>query len=242
MMRIAKRIVKAYRNYGFASFIIIGQQGVGKTTYALKNMRDVYAQILGIDRNKAWELALKYTFFDIADVGSYILTAIESRKRIPAILFDDAGNWISKYAWRTEELQALFQLYNMARTVVAGIIFTTPAPNDIALYIREKSFYYVKITRSLPPNAVIGDKKTTEKILREYDAFAWFKVMHLGTGLRGEYVQKYSLAEVEPFTLKLPDWVRRKYDDARYIALGEIGKNYVAKIAKGKRKNVDLGF
>ncbi len=95
MLWLAEKIVDAYNGYGFISAVIFGKQGSGKTTYALKAMRDAFYKLYNLStKDDAWEYVKKYYFFELPEALEVIYNAFENDQRIPVILFDDAGIWL----------------------------------------------------------------------------------------------------------------------------------------------------
>lgn len=147
MLWLAQKIVKAYQNYGFVSAVVFGKQGTGKTTYAFKVLRDVYYTVYNLrTKDEAWSFVRNAYFFELPEALEMIRKAINEDKRIPALLFDDAGIWLSKYEWFSDYMKQFYKLYALIRTRVSAIIFTTPSPDDVARYLREKGWYQIRIT------------------------------------------------------------------------------------------------
>ncbi|RLG73710.1 MAG: hypothetical protein DRO14_06425 [Thermoprotei archaeon] len=135
---LASRIIKAYNTQSFISAFAYGHQGVGKTTYALLILYNVY---------RDWDKVLDNTYFYIETLIPKLKKALQSGERIPAILLDDAGIWLVKYSWRKNFSQWFSKLFNLMRTVVAGIIFTSVEVSDIVKFVRDKVIYRISIVR-----------------------------------------------------------------------------------------------
>lgn len=135
MLTFTKRVLQAYKRYGFESLFIIGPQGSGKTTYALLVLYEVY---------RDWDKVLEHTFFDLPRAIEKLEKAFDSGERLPVILFDDAGIHLSKYLWFSPEGRALVMwfnaFYNLIRTVCSAVIFTSP-DMDTMVEIRKKSWW-----------------------------------------------------------------------------------------------------
>ncbi len=148
---LTQKILRAHKTEGFISVEIFGPQGVGKTTYAIKVAREVFREL---GYKNAWDMALDHLFFDVKDSLELLVEAYYFRKRIPILIFDDAGIWLEKYSWQKEELRQFARLYKLIRTLCTSIVFTTPSESDIMKNIREKAWYKVKITRHGSSNGV----------------------------------------------------------------------------------------
>lgn len=135
MLILSKKILSAYRRYDFESAFIVGPQGYGKTTYAMLVLYELY---------RDWDAVLRWTVFDPREVLEPFREALRSGKRIRAVLFDDAGIHLSKYLIHTGEegfklTMVINALFNMIRTIAAGVIFTSP-DMDILKELRKKSW------------------------------------------------------------------------------------------------------
>jgi len=187
-------IRKAYKNYGFVSAFIYGPQGVGKTTYGLKVLYYVYG---------SWDLALKYTFFDLEETKRTLENAFNNNKRIRAILLDDVGVWLIKYSWRSNPSIWFSKLYNMIRSVCSGVIFTSVEVSDIIKFIRDKVIFRVAVKKvSFDRSLAIGYKVNTLPSL-------------------DQYVERVFEDE---FGLTLPSYVRSYYELKRREALSSLFK------------------
>ena len=200
---LGTRIINAYKTNGFESAIVFGKQGTGKTTYALKVAKEVY-QRLGHEPDKAWELALDSLFFELKDALRMMKIFRQNDRTIPVITFDDAGIWLQKYLWYKEEMIKFYRIYNIIRNIVSGIIFTSPSPNDIAFYVREKGWKLIMITRNgRQPD---GTPKARAKI-----------AVNKITIIKGKITNKIKWRTIDDYTVKLPDWVYKEYVERRKV-------------------------
>ena len=93
-----------------------GYKGVGKTSYSLHLASEVF---------KSWKVALNHLFFDPIDGFNHLYKYhILTGKRERVIIFDDAGDWMSKYRYNEEWAKELTEFLKLIRSVTAGIIFT----------------------------------------------------------------------------------------------------------------------
>ena len=200
MLWLAEKIVDAYNEYGFISAVIFGKQGAGKTTYAMKAMRDVFYKLYNLNtKDEAWEYVKKYYFFELPEALEVIYNAFENNERIPVILFDDAGIWLSKYQWYEKYMVLFYKLYALIRTRVSAVIFTSPSPDDIALFLREKGWIQIRIKWSNKKHRIaeadlykkVFDRDSKGNIITkaEYTALDQFKVQ-LSDDFFNEYLTK----------------------------------------------------
>ncbi len=199
MFWVTKQILKAYREKGFVGVEIFGPQGIGKTTYALKILKQVY-QELGYKNE--WDMALQMTFFDVEDFIPLLVKARLENQSIPAVLFDDAGIWLEKYIWYKENIRGFVRLYKMIRTFVSAVIFTTPSPEDIVKNVREKAWYQIKIVRGGHNQS--GNRLGTAMLYG-------YEVKKVRDTLKGIVKEK----AIDTFTVRLPDDVYQKYEKLR---------------------------
>ena len=64
---LAKRIVSAHP-HGFRSGIVEGRQGVGKSAYCIKVMKEVFQVLYDLDDKAAYRMALKHIMFSMDDI------------------------------------------------------------------------------------------------------------------------------------------------------------------------------
>lgn len=138
---LARMIKSAYKRYDFVSAFVIGPQGSGKTTYAMLVAYEVY---------KDWDAVLDHLYFDPREVLPEFERALETGERIPVVIFDDAGLHLSKYLISSSRegfhlTRLLNGLINLARTLVAGIIYTSP-DMDILKELRKKAWIMAEPT------------------------------------------------------------------------------------------------
>lgn len=195
LLWLAQRIVDAYRNMGFVSAVIFGPQGTGKTTYAFKVARDVEYEIRGLrTKDEAWQY-IKY-FFELPEALDFIQQLTEKDQRIPYIIFDDASIWLSKYYWYKDYMKAFYSYYALIRTRVSAVIFTTPAPDDIAYFLREKGWYQIKVVWN-------NRKKKIAKALLYSKEFI--------RNTRGDFTTKSTHTAIDFYKVELPDDFYNQY-------------------------------
>jgi len=195
LLWLAQRIVDAYRNMGFVSAVIFGPQGTGKTTYAFKVARDVEYEIRGLrTKDEAWQYVTY--FFELPEALDFIQQLTEKDQRIPYIIFDDASIWLSKYYWYKDYMKAFYSYYALIRTRVSAVIFTTPAPDDLAYFLREKGWYQIKIVWH-------NKKKKIAKALLYEKEFT--------RNSRGDFTTKSSHTAIDYFKVQLPDDFYQEY-------------------------------
>ena len=141
MLILSKIINRAYTRYDFTTAFIIGPQGIGKTTYAMLILHEIY---------RDWDKVLEHVVFDPREVLPKFMRALFNRERIKAVLFDDAGLHLSKYLLSSNRegfhlVRSINGLINLARTITAAIIYTSP-DMDILKELRKKAWIVAEIT------------------------------------------------------------------------------------------------
>jgi len=134
-MFLASLIKKAYKYNGIVTAYVFGEFGYGKTSYALWTAYEVYGD---------WRKAIRYLYFKPEDAIKDIGSAIRNGRRIPLIIMDDAGLWLDKLTWWEESKIRFMELFNLIRSVAAGVIFTTPS-EELPRQILNKAFFRIKI-------------------------------------------------------------------------------------------------
>jgi len=120
---------------------VIGPQGSGKTTYAMLVSYEVYGD---------WNAVLDHLYFDPREALPAFRRALETGERIPLVVFDDAGMHLSKYMLSSDResyklATKLNAMINLARTLTAGIIYTSP-DMDILKELRKKAWIVAEPT------------------------------------------------------------------------------------------------
>lgn len=146
MLVATTRILGSYKNNGFFSAIVEGKRGIGKSSYALKVLYNVFCS-KGYSETDAWEMALDRTFYAIPDIVNFL---DQSSKKTPheiAFIWDDAGVFASKLRWFThyKEAHLIQALLDTIRGSVSGIIMTCPNQQQLFNFIRRYDDYLIRI-------------------------------------------------------------------------------------------------
>lgn len=202
LLWLAQKIVRAYETTGFVSAVVFGKQGEGKTSYAFKVARDVFYYLYDLkSKDDAWDYVSQAYFFDLRDALAKIEEAITQQQRLPVIIFDDASIWLSKYIWYKDYMKSFYKIYALMRTMVSGVIFTTPSPDDLALFLREKGWYQIRIT-------MVNRKK------REARAMLYERKFVRNT--KGEITTKMEAKAIDFFIASMPNAFYREYLKRRF--------------------------
>jgi AAA+ ATPase superfamily predicted ATPase len=186
MLVLAERIKRAYRGGGFIGAIIYGPQRLGKSSYALKVLYNLYGD---------WDAVLRYTVFDLKEVITLLSDAVNGGKRIPAIVWDDAGFHASKMLYFQNRALTLYlqRLIDVVGINLGGLLITTPSPSNLLRSLRGYEFFRVKIysdggtRRHATGYLSVLLPSGTRVIKREFQDY--YDVM-LPDAFWGEYVKK----------------------------------------------------
>lgn len=202
MLYFVDKIKRMVAENGFMSVMIVGRQGVGKTTYAMKTLYQYYGD---------WDKVFESMTFDPIEL-------LRRRKHYDAILIDDAGVHLSKYDWRDKSDFAKF--FNLIRDVTNFLIFTTPNEGDILKNIRDKLTYLVAIHGHVKPRTVKKGGKTyyTGDEYWADGGYARIYKRKLVIDSRTNYKPDYRyecVLHFDMFKYDIPDDVRKRYAEMR---------------------------
>ena len=235
-LTLSALIKRAYRTNGYVSAGVIGEMGIGKTSYALHVASEIYG----------WDKALQYLFFKPQDAVRVMRKALDSGKRIPLLIMDDAGFWLSKLTWWEEHKVVFMDFYNLIRTVCASIIFTCPG-DELPKVMRKKMYFRITIS-PLHKNRVIQllekiPKRELEVLrsegrdIRYWNIAKGYKLQTLPSYM--QYVR--SLFE-DIYPLHYPKHIYLKYEEMRRIfvkeALEKVEERFALRDLRDKVKRI----
>jgi len=152
----------AYKRDGVITAYVYGEFGHGKTSYALWTAYEV----LG-----SWKKVLKYLFFSPQEAVKAMEKAIETGKRLPIIIMDDAGLWLDRLTWWEEDKIAFMEFFNLIRSIAAGVIFTTPS-EELPKMILRKAFFRIAVRPASKEEitSIIGEEEysNVELLAKKY--------------------------------------------------------------------------
>lgn len=139
MFGTTQKILNAYDNMDFYGLIVTGPQGIGKSTYAIKVLLEVYG---------SWRVAKNYIVFTMTDLITMLREA-EEGERIKCILWDDAGIHAHKYMYfeNRKLVQLLEAFIDVARTKIAGWIITVPNMDELAKPLKRSPGFRIGVVR-----------------------------------------------------------------------------------------------
>lgn len=186
--------------YGFKSFIVVGNRGIGKSTYALIVSYEIYRQ-LGHTKEDAWRQALQSCKFSMSEVVRYLKSSAVSKEPRPVMVWDDLGVHASgtKYFLNMKQVDNLKAMLDTIRTAISGLIMTCPTTHGLLSMLNKYDDYKIVIHKG---------KGARQRIAK---AYLWST---LPSGKR--FISK---AYFDNYNCWLPDWVFNQYMKHRKDAL-----------------------
>ena len=151
VIEMHERILEEYYSRGFISIYVFGKEGSGKTSYALWLGYTIYGN---------WDTTLNHLFLEPRPFLATMLRALERKSKLKYVIVDDPGRWLNKLDWMRDDVKAFTRFYNIIRTSVCGVIFTSPA-DDVITSIRKKSHVRGRVYRI---RRYLGKKKAPRAI------------------------------------------------------------------------------
>ena len=144
---LAKRILKAHPN-GFVGATVEGRRGVGKSSYCIKIMKEVYKEYYGCSESKAYEHALKHVMFNIDDIIPVLKNARKNNEMIPVLCWDDAGVHGSSMQWFIDmhKINILKAMFDTVRSATTGLLLNCPDRGGLLKMLRSYDDYVVTIS------------------------------------------------------------------------------------------------
>jgi hypothetical protein len=208
----ARKILEAYEMNEFFGLIIYGEQSIGKTTYMLKVMYEVY-------RN--WDLVFKHLVFSFDDLVDIIKN---NDQRFVVIGWDDAGIHGHKYRYfrSRESVELISAWLDAIRTQVSALLITTVNPLNLLKPIRDS----------------LGMRYG--KVIRHKDIRRYARVYSQTVLPDGKKILK--LMFIDCFKARLPDHVYEKYLEKRNAFYRETKERLIEAIEKYNDKKLREEF
>lgn len=135
----------------FSSFYITGKRGIGKSSYALKVLHEVYSNPpLNYEDEAAYHAALDCLQFTIPEVVNYLSKLSNRNKKTVCLLWDDLRVFASgsKYFTEMKLVQRLIGMFDSIRTVTNCVLLTCPSMEGTLSFLRSYDDYMIKISYS----------------------------------------------------------------------------------------------
>lgn len=140
------KILRRHPN-GFAGFVVVGERGMGKSTYAYKVMAKIYQQVEGLDEFAAYRKALNHIIFQPIDLINLIENNIHKDYITPVICLDDATVHFNSYKFFIDlhEVILLKGMFDTIRTAITGLIMTCPTRRNLLKFLKDYDDYKIQI-------------------------------------------------------------------------------------------------
>jgi len=122
----AHHIRQNFKNNECQNFIVYGPLGVGKTSYSLQVLMEIYEK--DIERDGLIQTLSQYFFHTPSEM---LRTLRKFPTRIPAIAGDDLGVHLYALDFQKPLVKSMTKMFQMIRTRTSSVIMTTPTPTLI---------------------------------------------------------------------------------------------------------------
>jgi len=141
MLSATQKILDLYDNDEFKIFIIEGDHGFGKSSYAFRVMSEVYSlrrcETYGGDGGKSSNWNLKMFKDHIGFHPSHVLDIwMAKRKRDYCFVWDDSGLWLNAMDYQDPFVKEVGKYLQVARSDWACILFTCIDKEDVVNKVR----------------------------------------------------------------------------------------------------------
>ena len=192
---VTKKILRAHRQEEYESFYLVGRKGVGKTTFAVKIVTQIYMTLYKLSEDDAYKEALKVLFFDMNDVISFLKKYSGEQQTV--MIWDDIRAHMSGYAVKAKPREAheVLALMDTARDSVCGFISTSPSVKGVASFLKQEQGWLCVIRK---------DRNHNWRVCKGYLRFE----IPSGTMRHTPRFQDF-------FYKMLPDWVYHEVKEKR---------------------------
>ena len=184
-------------NGGFASVVIYGRQGVGKTSYAMKNAHVIL---------KDWNAFLNNLLINPKDLLGKISDLIRQNEKAPFLIVDQADLWLTPSRQRNFYRETFLKMEQVASVYTNAFIYTSLTKN---LVVKDSFTHIVKIVNLRKED--LRELEEPRKINPRECAVA-----NIYERTNDDY---FRLIRRELFRRKLPDEVWKEYQKKRYESL-----------------------
>jgi hypothetical protein len=142
---VSRKIYYAYQSNSFFSAIIEGRRGIGKSSYSLTIMHDLF-MYLGYEDDVAWDMAIERMLYNISDIVDFIDQSNGDKKEA-VFTWDDAGVFGGnmRYFSHMKEVNLLSSLMDTIRSSVGGVLLTCPSQFGLLKFLRRYDNYLINV-------------------------------------------------------------------------------------------------
>ena len=212
----AKIINAYYPPEEFEMFIVYGPLGYGKSAYSIKVGVEVLQAIYKVSEEEAWELIKQFIVFHPKQFFDKIEEIERTVKRVPFLIWDDAGLWLYALDWNDPFVEAVGKYLNVARTHLASLICTTPLPKWIFKKLR--NFPQATIIKIMKETGAPGEARW-RRIAQAY--ISWIHPDMKHSGVRRIYRDYFKCKLPTEFYLEWYKPLRDTYEDMALALMKE---------------------
>jgi hypothetical protein len=146
---LSKKLLWAWKSGGFTSATVEGTRGIGKSSYAIKCLADVfYCQ--GYDIDVSWDMAIDRILYRIDDVIEFLDKSTKKRKQEVCFCWDDAGVFAGSGMWFSDPkmVHLLQSMMDTIRGSVSGMILTCPNQGQLLKFLRRYDSYLIRVSHT----------------------------------------------------------------------------------------------
>lgn len=130
-------ILDKFRTGRTANVLIYGEPRIGKSVYAIKTLKEIYATwghpaeldpyfiYKGADEWKNWIVYRPEQFVKV------FALLLKFGIKVPSVVWDDAGLWLFALDWNDPRIKAVLKMLQVSGVATGSLIFTTPAVSMI---------------------------------------------------------------------------------------------------------------
>lgn len=179
----AREIETAFKRDECHVFIPYGPLGIGKSSYAIK----VVAEVYGSPGQPNYDAVKEHLVFHPKDFVLKCQEMMDKGEKDKVLIWDDAGLWLFALDYYHPFVKAVIKYLNVARTNWGALIFTTPLPNWVIKKIRGfPQATVLKIIKAMSDD----DRASRHRIANAYRF--WISPDMKRSGVKQIYADKYT--------------------------------------------------
>jgi hypothetical protein len=181
-------------------------RGIGKSVLAIRMLYHAYG---------TWDEAKRYIFYTPKEFVKVFKELYEKKKRVPLIVWDDAGEWLYRGRFREKFAMTVVEYLEVIRTVVSNLMFTATSPGKLLKGVRESIRYVILVSSK----GVIYIDKQRDKFIKRSLATLYVNQEDM-TWLFNRRLKPPEPVMEYLFYVTLPEQVYREYNEYRMKYVG----------------------
>lgn len=205
---LAQRIFKAHSNREYVSVLVHGHRGVGKSTFAMWTIFDLYHNGYEMPADKSWDMAFRKTIHGPENIVKMGKNALKKGRPDPVWHADDAGKFLHGDNYNIRETRPWMIQYKSLsptmRKATSGLIYSLDRLNDLVSFVRDRPHNLILIQK---------DKNRIEKTGNRFWRVAFGYEKDIWPS--GKETISNDFQWRTKFNCKLPDEIFKQYDKIR---------------------------